>query len=119
MKNYLAVFTGAPGNPSFQKWEAMDEATRAQKGREGMEAWQAWAEKNKNRIVEMGGPLSKTKRIDAQGVSDRRNQLAAFTIVKAESQEEAANLFLNHPHFTIFPGDGVEVMEVLPVPSMK
>ena len=118
MKNYLAVFTGSPGNPSFQKWESMNEATRAQRSREGMLVWQAWAEKHKDRIVEMGGPLSKTKRIDDKGVSDIRNQMAAFTIVRAKSHEEAANMFLDHPHFTIFPGDGVEVMEILPVPSM-
>jgi hypothetical protein len=29
----------------------------------------------------------------------------------------AAKLFEGHPHFTIFPGDGVEVMEVLPIPG--
>jgi len=26
-------------------------------------------------------------------------------------------LFENHPHFSIFPGDAVEVMEVLPIPT--
>ena len=44
--------------------------------------------------------------------------LAGYTIVEAESQEAAARLFLNHPHFMIFPGDGVEVMECLPMPEM-
>lgn len=117
MKNYLAVFTGSPQSPSVQKWEAMDESTRKKRGQEGMEAWQTWAEQHKNRILDLGGPLSQTKRIDSQGISDIRNQMAAFTIVKAESLEEAAKLFLNHPHFAIFPGDGVEVMEVLPVPN--
>jgi hypothetical protein len=37
--------------------------------------------------------------------------------VRAESQEAAAQLFIQHPHFTIFPGEGVEVMEILPVPA--
>ena len=65
----------------------------------------------------MGGPLSRTKLVASGGITDIRNNLAAFTIVLAESQEAAARLFLNHPHFTIFPGEGVEVMEVLPVPA--
>jgi hypothetical protein len=43
--------------------------------------------------------------------------MAAFTVVQAESQEAAARLFLNHAHFTIFPGEGVEVMEVLAIPA--
>jgi hypothetical protein len=43
--------------------------------------------------------------------------MSGFVIVKAESHEEAAKMFENHPQFTIFPGDGVEVMEVLPIPG--
>ena len=39
------------------------------------------------------------------------------SVVRAESQEAAARLFENHPHFSIFPGDAVEVMECLPVPN--
>jgi hypothetical protein len=42
---------------------------------------------------------------------------AAYTIVRAESQEAAVKMFLGHPHFTIFPGDGVEIMECLPIPA--
>jgi hypothetical protein len=26
-------------------------------------------------------------------------------------------MFENHPHFTIFPGDSVEIMECLPIPG--
>jgi hypothetical protein len=116
MKKFLAVFTGAP--ESMEKWKNLNEAARKEQEKKGVAAWQAWASKNQSRIVEMGGPLSKTKRVDPKGIHDIRNQLGAFTIVQAESQEEAAKLFLNHPHFTIFPGDGVEVMEVLPIPGM-
>ena len=29
----------------------------------------------------------------------------------------AAKLFENHPHFTIFPGESVEIMPVLPIPG--
>ena len=47
-----------------------------------------------------------------------RNELAGYTIVRAESHEAAAKLFENHPHFTVFPGERVEIMEVLPLPPM-
>ena len=69
-------------------------------------------------IVDGGTPLGKTKRVTKDGIADVRNNLAAYTIVEAESQEAAAKMFLNHPHFTIFPGDGVEIMECLPLPQM-
>ncbi|MGZ3710974.1 MAG: hypothetical protein ACXVBE_04425, partial [Bdellovibrionota bacterium] len=59
----------------------------------------------------------KTKRIDKKGISDFKNELTAYTVVEAESHEAAAKLFLNHPHFAIFPGDAVEIMECLPIPG--
>jgi hypothetical protein len=115
MKNYLCVFTGTPA--SMDAWQTIPAEERQRREREGMAGWKKWAEDNGPRIAEMGGPLSRTKRVSREGVSDIRNNLAAFTIVQAESQDEAARLFLQHPHFTLFPGDGVEVMEVLPIPA--
>jgi hypothetical protein len=38
-------------------------------------------------------------------------------VVSAESHAAAARLFEGHPHFTVFPGEGVEVMECLPMPG--
>jgi hypothetical protein len=43
--------------------------------------------------------------------------MGAFIVVRADSHEAAAKLFENHPHFTIFPGESVEVMPVLPIPD--
>jgi hypothetical protein len=115
MKRYLAVFTGSPN--AMAAWEALPETQRQQRQAEGIAAWKKWAADNGASMVEMGGPLSRTKLVSKGGISDIRNNLAAFTVVQAQSQEAAARLFLNHPHFTIFPGEGVEVMEVLPIPA--
>jgi hypothetical protein len=115
MKSYLAVFTGSP--TAMARWETIPEGERKRRQAEGVAAWKKWAAENAASIVEMGGPLSRTKLISASGISDIRNNLAAFTVVRAESQDAAARLFLNHPHFTMFPGEGVEVMEVLPIPT--
>ena len=84
----------------------------------GMEGWMKWAKDNEASIVDLGSPLGKTKRIDAEGISDTKNEITAYTIVQAESHEAAAELFANHPHFMIFPGQSVEVMECLPLPKM-
>jgi hypothetical protein len=43
--------------------------------------------------------------------------MGAFTVVRAESHQAAAKLFEGHPHFTVFPGDYVEIMPVLPIPG--
>jgi hypothetical protein len=114
-KRYLAIFTGSPD--AMARWQALPEGERNKRQAEGISAWKKWATDHAASIVEMGGPLSRTKRISADGVADVRNNLSAFTIVRAQSQDGAARLFIDHPHFTVFPGDGVEVMEVLPIPA--
>jgi len=43
--------------------------------------------------------------------------MTAYTVVRAESHEAAARMFENHPHFTIFPGESIEVMECTPIPE--
>jgi hypothetical protein len=50
-------------------------------------------------------------------LSDVSNESGAFTVVRADSHEAAASMFEKHPHFTIFPGDAIEVMPVLTIPA--
>jgi hypothetical protein len=116
MKKYMAVFSGSPD--AMAQWQSLDEAERKRREAEGMQAWKQWVEKLGDTIVDQGAPLGKTKRVTEGGIADTRNNLAAYTVVQAESQEAAARLFENHPHFAIFPGDGVEIMECLPLPEM-
>lgn len=73
-------------------------------------------EQHGNVVVDSGGPLGKTRRVSPTGIESVRNNLAAYVVVEAESHEAAAKMFEGHPHFSIFPGDGVEVMECLPAP---
>jgi hypothetical protein len=117
MKTFLAVYTGSAAG--MDAWKALDPAQREARERDGMSAWKAWAEKHQPAIVEQGSPLGKTKRISADGIADIRNAMAAYTVVRADSHDAAARLFEQHPHFAIFPGDGVEVMECLPMPQVQ
>ena len=116
MKKFVAIYLGSAS--TMEAWNKLDEAQRKQRETAGMEAWGKWVQANQAAIVDMGSPLGKTKRISAQGIADIRNDMAAYTIVQAASHAAAAKLFENHPHFTIFPGDAVEIMEALPLPAM-
>jgi hypothetical protein len=107
MARFMAVYTGKPGA------QMPDEQTVAK----GMAAWQAWMQQHRGQIVDGGGPLGKTKRVTKDGVADVRNNIAAYVVVEADDQDAAAALFENHPHFAIFPGDGVDVMPCLPIPG--
>lgn len=113
---YLAIFVGSKTSPRQAEWNALTADARRAREMEGIAAWKAWMEKHHAAIVDGGGPLGKTKRVSSAGVADTANELGAFVVVRASSHEAAAKMFEGHPHFTIFPGDAVEVMPILPVP---
>ena len=117
MKTFLAIYMGSATAPSRAEWDKLDEATRQQRMASGMKAWGDWMTNHKAAVVVEGGPLGKTKRTAANGVSDTKNAMSGFTVVRAESHEAAARMFEHHPHYAIFPGDSVEIMECLPIPG--
>ena len=114
---FLAIFLGSKTSPKMTAWQAMSESEQNAKMQEGLVAWHGWVEKYRDSIVELGGPLGKTKKINANGTEDVSNAMGGFTVVRADSHEAAAKMFKDHPHFTIFPGESVEVMPVLPIPT--
>ena len=117
MKQFLAVFTGTPDFLERSGWNALSEAERSARTKAGMQGWHQWMAANQARIVVAGGPLGKTRLVSAAGISDTRNNLCGYVVVQADSHDEAARLFENHPHFAIFPGEAVEVLECLPIPG--
>ncbi len=115
---YLAVFLGSKNSARMNSWMALPEAERRAKEQEGIAAWKAWLEKHQAAVSAMGGPLGKTKKITGRGIEDVSNKMGGFVVVRAESHDAAAKLFENHPHFTIFPGESVDLMPVLPIPGV-
>jgi hypothetical protein len=119
MKKFLAVYIGTHAATEASGWNKLDPAMRREREGAGIKSWGEWMATHKAAVVDSGGPLGKTKWVNAQGLSDIKNALTGYVIVQAESHEAAAKLFLNHPHFTIFPGQGVEIMECLPIPGQS
>ena len=117
MKNFLAIYIGSASSPRRSNWDKLDEATRKDRMNAGMKAWGNWMNTHKDSVVATGTPLGKTKRTSSGGVADTRNNMTGYVVVQAETHEEAARMFENHPHFAIFPGDSVEIMECLPIPG--
>lgn len=117
MKKFLAIYIGTEAAHARAQWNELDEEKRKALEASGIEAWMEWGRTNAAAIVDQGSPLGKTKRASAQGITDIKNSMTGYVIIRAESHEAAARLFENHPHFTIFPGDSVEIMECLPLPG--
>ena len=111
MKKFVCLYMGS-ANP---------ERSAADMGKDdlakGFAAWGKWMSDHASIVVDAGGPLGKTLKTAKDGVSKTSNHIGGYVIVQAESQEAAAKMFEGHPHFSIFPGEGVEVMEVMPIPG--
>lgn len=112
MTKFMAVYVGTAMANAPPRAELPDDVVA-----KGMQAWGDWMARNAAAVVETGGPLGKTKKVGPGGVSDTRNDLVGYVVVEAPSHEAAAKMFEGHPHFSIFPGDSVEVMECLPIPT--
>jgi hypothetical protein len=117
MKTFLAIYIGTQARLEASGWNKLSADERAKRQADGMKAWMDWGATHAASIVDQGTPLGKTKRAAPDGISDTKNTMTGYVIIKAESHEAAARLFENHPHFTIFPGDSVEIMECLPLPT--
>lgn len=116
MKQFLAVYRGEPQKGN-DEWNNLSEEDQQKRIQQGMEAWGKWMEAHSSKIIHPGGPLGKTLQVNNKGVSPKVNNDCGFVIVEANSHQDAAKMFLNHPHFSIFPGENVEIMECLPIPG--
>ena len=116
MKKYFALFMiPSAAVDEWKKKTKPDEMKSASD--KMMRDWQQWIKAHERNLVYKGAPLGKTKRVSPNKISDVRNDLNWYSIVEADSHEEAAKLFNDNPHLQI-PGSSIEVMEIPPMPPM-
>jgi hypothetical protein len=117
MKRFLAIYIGTASALDKSEWSKLSDQERQKRDAAGFDAWMKWGDKHARAIADQGSPLGKTKRAAQEGITDITNNMTGYAIVEAESHEAAAKMFERHPHFTVFPGDSVEIMECLPLPG--
>lgn len=108
MPRFLAVYTMKPED--FASFRSLTKAEQDAINAEGVRQWAAWEERNAACILDRGGMVGKTTRVAKHGVTEARNPFCGYLVVEAETADAAARLFLDHPHLTVFPGDGVDIM---------
>ena len=75
----------------------------------GMQAWNDWFGKAGSSLADMGSPVA--------AVGDANARVTGFSILQADSADEAQKLVENHPHLGS-PGEpAVAVYEFLPMPG--
>ena len=86
--------------------------------KEGMAMWMAWASKQKAHIVDLGQPVGPGKHLPKPGAAeDAKETIGGYSIVQANSLDEAVKAFHEHPHFHA-PNGSISVLEIMPVPGM-
>lgn len=108
MPRFLAVYTMKPED--LASFRNMPKAKQDAVDAVGVAQWKAWEERNAAFILDRGGMVGKTTRVTKDGVAAAQNPLCGYLVVEAETAEAAAQLFRDHPHLTVFPGDGVDIM---------
>ncbi len=108
MPRFVAIYTMKPEDVAAFRARPKSEQEAIDKA--GLKAWEEWSKRNLAAIVATDVMVGKTKRVTKTGIVDGQNQIAGFLVVEAANITAAAGLFQDHPHITIFPGDGIEVM---------
>lgn len=108
MPTFLAVYTMKAED--FARFRTLSKAEQDAIDAEGIPKWVAWEERNAAHIVNRGGMVGKTTRVTREGIAATSNPICGYLIIEAESAQAAAELFRDHPHITVFPGDGVDIM---------
>ncbi len=116
MPHFLAVYTMT--REDLARFRAMPKSEQDAVDAKGLPLWQEWEKKNAAFLPNLGGMVGKTTRATKDGVVEGGNDFCGYVIVEAESAQAAAELFVDHPHITVFPGDGVDIMPFLTGPDL-
>ena len=115
MSKFLVLYM-APTSV-LDDWMKTDPAERKPREEKMQADWKKWMADHGKILADKGAGVGKTKRINAQGVSDARNEIMLYAIVEAESHDAAANAFKDHPHLGI-PKASIEIMAINPLQGM-
>ncbi|HMU52135.1 MAG TPA: hypothetical protein PKA13_20325 [Geminicoccaceae bacterium] len=115
MPRFLAVYTMKPED--LARFRSLPKSEQSAIDAIGLKQWVDWEDRNAASFPDRGGMVGKTKRVTRDGIADAVNPFCGYIVVEAESVEAAARLFENHPHFTVFPGDGVDIMPFVTGPA--
>lgn len=108
MPRFLALYTMRTEN--IARFRALPKSEQDAIDAKGVAKWKEWEAEHAERLVDRGAMVGKTRRATAAGLTDAVNTICGYVVVEAPDLATAASLFIDHPHVTVFPGDGVDVM---------
>ena len=115
MPRFLAVYTIKPEN--VVRFRSLPKSEQDATDAVGLKEWADWEERNAASFLDRGGMVGKTVRVTRDGIAKAVNDFCGYIVVEADTIDAAARLFENHPHFAVFPGDGVDIMPFVTEPA--
>jgi len=110
MKKFIVIYH-APAEAMAQMAEATPEQIA-----EGMKPWMAWKDSVGNKLVDFGTPLMGGQRLLPDGTTENSTkEVTGYSILQAESMDEAKSLLKSHPHLAWTGGCDIEVHESVPM----
>lgn len=86
----------------------------------GMEAWMQWSQRCGEKLVDLGAPLMNGQQLNPNGsVAPSSKMVSGYSILQAESMEDAKSLLTNHPHLQWNADCVIEVHETMALPGME
>lgn len=115
MPRFLAVYMMKP--EAVARFRQLPKSEQDAIDAVGLKKWTEWERANATSFPEAGGMVGKTKRVTKTGVADAQNEICGYVVVRAENIEAAAALFQDHPHFSVFPSNSVDIMPFVTGPQ--
>ena len=101
----VGAFDEMMKNPDPAKMKAMSDS------------WNSWIKSHEKSFVDVGAPTGKNKRVAKGNVKDVRNEITGYSVVQADSHDEATKIFNDNPMLQ-YPGAYIEVLEYMEMAGM-
>jgi len=101
MPKFVLAYHGGPGSMTPEEGQAH------------MTAWKAWMDGLGDAVVDRGVPVSQSKTVSADGVTDDggSNPLSGITILQASDIDAAVEMAKDSPHVTA--GGTIEIAQAM------
>jgi hypothetical protein len=111
MKKFVAIYM-AP----IAEMDKLRANSTPERMKEVDDSWMKFAKSHEKSLVDRGSPTGKNKRVTKDKVQDVKNEVLGYSVVQAETHEDAAKIFKDAPNLQI-PGAYVEVLEFFQMPG--
>ena len=111
MKKFIVVYYASAD------FDEMGKNMSSEDHKKGMEKWMEWAKKCGSGLVDMGTPLGNAQKVTKSGIVPSNKKVVGYSVLQAESMEDAQEMMKDHPHFELDDSCEIEIYECMPMPG--